>query len=305
MKDFYKILGVNENDTQDEIKKVYRKLAVEHHPDKGGDENKFKEISEAYDTLGDENKRKDYDNHRKNPFSQFGNGGFENPFDVFNQRFYKGRRKSAPEKIIAVNVGAIESFLGLEKTISYNRKDKCGTCDGKGGDRHTCGTCKGEGFIIVKMGTGIFSQVYRQTCNQCQGKGYTLTNICKTCNGETTTNKVETLKVKIPKGVDNGQFLRIVDKGDFFKNEFGNLVLQINIVPEKNFEKEGDNLIYHAFFGKDNLMDEKYTIPHPSGELIITLPKTFDTSRPLRIKSKGYNGVGDLYVNLIVKFDRN
>jgi len=304
MKDFYKILGVNENTPQDEIKKVYRKLAVEHHPDKGGDENKFKEISEAYDILGDENKRREYDNSRKNPFSQFG-GGFENPFDIFNQGFHKQRRKSAPEKIVSVNVGAIESLLGSDKTISYNRKDKCNTCDGQGGDRHVCRTCKGEGYIVVKMGTGIFSQVFRQNCNHCQGKGFTLTNVCKTCNGETTINKNEILKIKIPKGVDNGQFLRIVDKGDFHKNEFGNLVLQVNIVPENNFEKEGNNLIYHAFFSKDNLMDDKYTIPHPLGELIITLPKTFDTSKPLRIKSKGYNGVGDLYVNLIVKFDRN
>jgi molecular chaperone DnaJ len=304
MKDFYKILGVSENATQDEIKKAYRKLVVQHHPDKGGDENKFKEISEAYDTIGNDEKRKQYDNAKQNPFSQFGQG-FSYPFDIFNRGGYKERRKSAPEKIITINVGALESFLGSEKTISYYRKNKCNTCDGKGGDRHICGNCKGDGFNTIKMGTGIFSQVFRQSCGSCKGKGYTLTNVCGTCKGETTINMTETLKVKVPSNVDNGQFLRIVDKGDFHNNEYGNLVLQINIVPENNFEKEGNNLIYHAIFNKETLMNDKYKIPHPSGELIITLPNTFDTSKPLRIKSKGYNNVGDLYVNLIVRFNRN
>jgi DnaJ-class molecular chaperone len=120
MKDFYQILGVAENATQDEIKKAYRRLAVEHHPDKGGDENKFKEISESYDTIGDENKRSQYDNQRRNPFANMGGGGF-NPFeDMFNQ-MHTQRKRAVPDKIIEIIVGAIESFNGGEKTINYNR----------------------------------------------------------------------------------------------------------------------------------------------------------------------------------------
>jgi molecular chaperone DnaJ len=306
MKDFYKILGVNENATQSEIKKAYRKLALEHHPDKGGDETKFKEISESYDTLSDENKRKQYDDSKKNPFSNFGNAGFNNPFEeFFNRGFYKERKKGSPDKVIKVNVGTVESYLGSDKTITYDRKDKCGTCNGQGGDRQTCGSCDGEGFKTIKMGTGIFSQIFRQTCNGCGGKGYTLKNTCGTCHGEGSINKSETIKIKIPNGIDNGQFLKLSNKGDFYKGEVGNLVLQVNIVPENGFEKEGENLIYHAIFNKDELNNEKCSIPHPMGELLITLPKVFDTSKPLRVKSKGYNGIGDLYVDLIVRFERS
>ena len=159
MEDFYQILGVNENASQDEIKKAYRKLAVEHHPDKGGDENKFKKISEAYDTIGDENKRSQYNNQRRNPFANMGGGGF-NPFeDMFNQ-MHTQRRRSVPDKVIEVIIGALESFNGSDKTINYVRESKCGGCNGNGGERINCGACNGEGFIIQRIGTGLFVQIY-------------------------------------------------------------------------------------------------------------------------------------------------
>lgn len=305
MKDFYKILGVNDNASQFEIKKAYRKLAVQHHPDKGGDESKFKEISEAFNVIGDEQKREQYDRSRQNPFAGMG-GNQGNPFDeFFNRGFYKQRKRSVPDKVIHVDVGAIESYLGSEKTIKYNRKVECDDCNGQGGDRHTCKECNGDGVKTVKMGTGIFSQIFRQTCNSCSGRGFILKNKCGTCNGETTINEVENIKIKIPKGIDNGQFLKLKDKGDYYNGDVGNLVLQINIIPEKNFEKEGNNLIYKATFNKEDLDNDKLKVPHPIGDLVVSLPKTFDTSKPLRVKSKGYNGIGDLYVELVVKFDRN
>lgn len=304
MKDFYNILGVNENADQSEIKKAYRKLAVQHHPDKGGDENKFKEISEAFETIGDDKKRKQYDNSRKNPFSDIG-GGFNNPFEeFFNRGFYKERKRGVPDKVIHLNVGTIESYLGSEKTINYSRKVECDTCNGRGGDRHTCGECNGDGVKTMRVGTGIFSQIFKQTCNTCSGKGYILKNKCKTCDGETTVNKNENIKVKIPKGIDNGQFLRLKNKGDYYNGNTGNLVIQINIIPENNFQKEGHNLIYTAIFDKDDLEKDKFNIPHPMGDLTVSLPKTFNSSKPLRVKSKGFNGVGDLYIDLVVKFER-
>jgi molecular chaperone DnaJ len=303
MKNFYNILGVNENATQDDIKKAYRKLAVEHHPDKGGDEEIFKEISEAFDTLGDQSKRQDYDNQRTNPFTN-NSGGF-NPFGDFFSGMYRQRKRSVPDKIVKVNVGAVESYLGVDKTISYTIKDKCNSCDGKGGERVTCTSCNGEGFTIIRMGSGLFTQIVRQVCNSCNGVGYTLKNKCGTCHGNTTIEKPETIKIKIPSGVDNGQFLKVQGKGDYSNGYYGNLVLQINMVSENNFEKDGENLIYHAIFGVNDLTRETYEVPHPSGNLSIKLPKTFDTSKPLRVRGKGYGGVGDLYLNLVVKFDRN
>ena len=164
MEDFYQILGVNQNATQDEIKKAYRKLAVEHHPDKGGDENKFKKISEAYDTIGDENKRNQYNNQKRNPFANMGGGGF-NPFeDMFNQ-MHSQRKRAVPDKIVEVVVGAVESYKGSEKNITYNRSHNCGGCNGTGGERINCGTCGGNGFVTQQIGTGLFTQIIRQTCN--------------------------------------------------------------------------------------------------------------------------------------------
>ena len=304
MEDFYQILGVNENASQDEIKKAYRKLAVEHHPDKGGDENKFKKISEAYDTIGDENKRSQYDNQKRNPFANMGGGGF-NPFeDMFNQ-MHTQRRRSVPDKVIEVIIGALESYNGSDKTINYIRESKCGGCNGNGGERINCTTCNGEGFILQRIGTGLFVQVMRQTCGSCGGNGFTYKSTCGTCHGKTTVKTNETVSVKLPHGVDDGQFLRLQDKGDYKDGMYGNLVLRIKVREENNFDKSGDDLIYNAYFNLNELSKDTLDISHPQGNLSIKLPKTFDTSKPLRVKSKGYHSRGDLFIKLFVKFDRS
>jgi molecular chaperone DnaJ len=304
MEDFYQILGVNQNASQDEIKKAYRKLAVEHHPDKGGDENKFKKISEAYDTIGDENKRSQYDNQKRNPFANMGGGGF-NPFeDMFNQ-MHTQRRRSVPDKVIEVIIGALESYNGSDKTINYVRESKCGGCNGNGGERINCTTCNGEGFILQRIGTGLFVQVMRQTCGSCGGNGFTYKSTCGTCHGKTTVKTNETVSVKLPHGVDDGQFLRLQDKGDYKDGMYGNLVLRIKVREENNFDKSGDDLIYNAYFNLNELSKDTLDISHPQGNLSIKLPKTFDTSKPLRVKSKGYHSRGDLFIKLFVKFDRS
>jgi molecular chaperone DnaJ len=304
MEDFYQILGVNENASQDEIKKAYRKLAVEHHPDKGGDENKFKKISEAYDTIGDENKRNQYDNQRRNPFANMGGGGF-NPFEDMFNNMNAQRRRAVPDKVIEVNVGAIESFNGSDKTISYKRESKCTGCNGNGGERINCSTCNGEGYILQRIGTGLFVQVMRHTCSSCGGNGFTYKTTCGTCHGKTTVTTNESVSVKLPHGVDDGQFLRLQDKGDYKDGMYGNLVLRIKVLPQDNFDKSGDDLIYNAYFDLNSLNKDSLDVPHPQGNLSIKLPKTFDTSKPLRVKSKGFYNRGDLFIKLFVKFDRN
>ncbi len=160
MEDFYQILGVNQNATQDEIKKAYRKLAVEHHPDKGGDENKFKKISESYDTIGDEKKRAQYDNQKRNPFANMGGGGGGfNPFEEMFNQMHSQRKRAVPDKIVEVVVGAVESYNGSEKNITYTRSHNCGGCNGTGGERINCGSCGGSGFITQQIGTGLFTQI--------------------------------------------------------------------------------------------------------------------------------------------------
>jgi molecular chaperone DnaJ len=303
MENFYQILGVNENASQDEIKKAYRKLAVEHHPDKGGDENKFKKISEAYDTIGDENKRGQYDNQKRNPFANMGGGGF-NPFeDMFNQ-MHSQRKRAVPDKIIEVVVGAVESYKGGEKNITYSRNHNCGGCNGSGGERINCSTCGGQGVITQQIGTGLFTQIIRQSCGSCGGKGFSYKTTCGTCHGSTTTSNVETITIKLPNGIDEGQFLRVQGKGDYKDGMYGNLVVKVKIVPENNFEKSMDDLIYNAYFDLNSLKQDSVKVPHPLGEISIKLPGEFDTSKPLRVKSKGYHGRGDLYIKLFVKFKR-
>jgi len=302
MESFYDILGVGENATSDEIKKSYRKLAMEHHPDKGGDAEMFKKISEAYDTLSDEGKRIQYDGQKNN--QNFGSI-FE---DLFNGGFHTQRKTTAPEKVINVEIGAVESYLGVEKTIEYERKTKCNTCDGNGGEKLKCYGCKGTGFSTVTMGSGYFKQIIRQPCNICRGAGEIYKRTCDSCNGNTVENKKDTIRIKIPHGIGEGQFFRLQGKGDYFNGSYGNLIVRVFVIPENNFEKREHHLAYQMILGYDDLMKDTLEIPHPNGKISIKIPDEFDTTKPLRVKHRGYSdergNKGDLIINLNVKFNR-
>lgn len=302
MENYYDILGVNETATPDEIKKTYRKLAMEHHPDKGGDEEKFKKISEAYDILGDDTKRQQYDNQRKNPFGDIGS--------MFNEFFNGGgftqRKSNAPEKVINVEIGALDSYNSVEKTIQYERNIKCEPCNGLGGERMKCGHCNGVGHTTITMGSGFFQQVIRQPCNACRGVGEVLKKVCNGCGGVGTKKQKDVVKFKLPHGVDEGQFFRLQGKGDFYHNGYGNLVIRVFVKPEGNFEKRENHLIYQAYLNLEDLSKEDLEIPHPNGKLLIKIPNEFDSTKPLRVKNRGFRGemMGDLIVYLNVKFNR-
>ena len=301
---FYQVLGVDEKATQDEIKKVYKELSKIHHPDKGGSEENFKKISEAYNTLGDENKRRQYDNQKSNPFGGFGGG---NPFEDFFNSGYQPRRRTSPDSVIDITIGTLESFNGSDKTITYSRKHGCTTCNGTGGDKKTCVKCNGGGYTTVTVGTGLFTQVFRQPCNDCRGEGQVFKTRCGVCNGSATMPDIEIIKIKLPHGVDDGQFFKMQGKGDYNNGVYGNLVIRVKMAPESNFEKSENDLVYNAFLTLEDLTKDNLEIPHPSGNISIKIPEDFDTSKPLRVKSKGFksNGVGDLFVKLFVKFKRS
>jgi molecular chaperone DnaJ len=303
MKDYYKILEVEEKASQDEIKKSYRRLAAQYHPDRNPQgEEKFKEIAEAYETLSNPEKRQVYDNKGSNPFQgtsyeqmfsqMFGGGGFQQP-----------KRKSAPDKILRVQISPVESYKGEEKRIQYMKDTHCNTCNGAGGEQQKCVSCNGQGFFIKSFGTGFMSQQVRSACPTCGGKGYTLVHKCYGCDGRGTKQTAADLRVMIPKGVDNGQYLKIEKAGDFKNGEYGDLVIQIEVISKDGFEKFNNDLIYNLFLNLEDLKKDKYNIPHPDGELRIDSPKIFDTSKPLRLRGKGYNG-GDMYLKLNVKFER-
>ena len=311
MNNYYEILGVSKDATQDEIKKVYRKLAIQYHPDKNPEgAEKFKEIAQAYDVIGDENKRRDYDNRLNNPFANSGGGSqFE---DIINQMFGNQsnnpfnngqRRKSAPDKIIKVQISPIESYRGNDKTVNYIKNDKCNVCNGGGGDQQACNTCGGAGFQIKVFGTGFMTQQIRTACGSCAGRGYTLTHRCYSCAGNGVKPNAHEVNVKLPVGVDNGQYLKLSDLGDFKNGEYGDLVIQIEVVPNDGFEKVNNDLVYNLFLNLEEVNKDTFTIPHPDGSLVVNALKTFDTSKPLRLRGKGYSG-GDMYVKLNVRFDK-
>jgi molecular chaperone DnaJ len=303
---FYDILGVNDTATQDEIKKAYRKKAVESHPDKGGDEETFKKISEAYDTLGDEQKRKDYDIKRTNPF-----GGFDgDPFSAFGDFFsnMNGTRvRRAPDKVIDVQIGTIDSFLGRNIDIRFQRKTNCNSCNGQGGERITCNTCQGTGKITQRMGNSFFSNIFQVSCNQCNGKGYSLRNVCYSCAGEGKNNEIQTINLNIPHGISDGQLIKAQGYGDYHEGMFGDVILKISVVEQDGFEKLNNDLVYNYQMSINDFNKDTLDIPHPSGTLNIKLPEEIDTQKPLRIKGKGFSneGVGDLYVKMFVKHKRS
>jgi len=308
MKDYYSILGLNDKATEEEIKKTYRQLAKEYHPDKNPDgADKFKEISEAYETLSDPHKKSAYDNQKNNPFGNMGGGG--SPFDIFSQMFGgRGQRpqRRGVDKIINIAITITESYLAMEKVIDYTRNVKCDPCNGSGGEKQQCNRCGGRGQIIFKTGTGFFGQVMAQTCDQCQGRGVTFKNVCQTCKGSASVPKAEKIQIKIPHGSDDGELLRIQNMGDFQDGAYGDLIVKVSLAQGEGMYKDGDNLFYDAVLTLDELKKGEFDVAHPEGKLTIKLPNTLTTQTPLRVKGKGFkrSGFGDFYLNIDLSIDR-
>jgi len=298
MKDYYKILGVNKTATKDEIKKAYRQLSKKYHPDVNPQgEKTFKDVTEAYETLSDENKRKQYDN--PNSF-----GGFEDLFQQFNRR---NRARSVPSKKIMVNVGAIDVYFGRNKDITYQVEDGCNTCNSTGGDKVTCGTCNGSGVLQKQFGSGFFRQITTVSCHGCNGSGTIITNMCFDCSGKGTKLKYKNFSIRIPKNINDGEIINIRNQGDYHPGVgIGNLTIKFRVNKENGFYKEGNSLIYDKVMSPIDIVTEKpIIIPHPDGDMRVNIPKDYVTDKPLRIKLKGYedgSGRGDLYVNIFFKY---
>ena len=314
MKDFYSILGVNEKASQEEIKKAYRKLSKQFHPDvnpEGAD--RFKEIAEAYDTIGTESKRQEYDNKKNNPFGGMfngsGGGGMDDLFSMFNggfNPFQQRRRQRAPDKVLNVHVTPSESMLGLNKKINYHKKEQCGVCSGNGGKREQCMTCQGRGVVQQQFNFGGQIHVQTHDCPSCKGQGSVLIETCFTCNGNGHKPTFASIDIDIPRSLDNGDFLRVPNAGDYQNSVgVGDLVIQIRLNPDENFEKIGADLYANIRVSPEDFITENsFKIPHPEGELMIKVPvDTLTTEKPLRIKGKGYyinEGRGDLIVKIHV-----
>jgi len=308
MKNYYDILGVTENATQDEIKKSYRKLSKQYHPDVNpeGDE-KFKEVAEAYENIGDEKKRQEYDVKRKNPFGDM-SGGFD-IHSMFEQMMGVNRqqKQKAPDKIISVDITCVESYFGVKKELNLQKKVKCVPCDGSGGSKKICETCNGNGVVIQMLGTGLFRQHIQQQCPTCYGTGSLIINACTNCKGHGAKIENQKINISIPPNVDNGDFLRVQNSGDYHPNikNNGDLIIKVNLINVEGFEKIGADLIFNKTLTPIELLVETdMIIKHPEGDLNVKIPYQLSTDKPLRILNKGYKtnqGKGNFYIKLRIE----
>ncbi|MFM7603580.1 MAG: molecular chaperone DnaJ, partial [Prosthecobacter sp.] len=273
-RDYYEVLGVSRDTTPDDLKKAYRKLAVKYHPDKNpGDkvaEEKFKEVSEAYDVLNDADKRAAYDRYGHAAFSggmgggTGGGGGFHNPFDIFNEVFGGGgggifdtffgggggrsRRSDGPQRGADLRYGLEitleEAAHGAQREIDYERQVSCKTCRGSGSTsgsgKKSCRTCGGVGQVI--MSRGIFQ--VQQACPDCHGTGETVTDPCRDCRGTGMAKESARVRINIPAGIEDGSRLRSSGNGNSGSKNgpAGDLYVVIQVKAHEIFEREGDDL---------------------------------------------------------------
>ncbi len=318
-RDYYEVLGLKKGATADEIKKAYRKLAKEHHPDKGGSEDKFKEISEAYDTLSDSDKKNNYDRFgHSNGGQQQGNpfGGFRNPF----RGGFAGGFSGGPQNRVGSNMSLLikltleEIYAGVKKTYKYTRNVKCGTCNGHGGeDVVDCLACDGSGHIVNVFNTPMGQIQQVMTCNSCNGMGKTYTKKCGTCNGHGLVDSVENVEVDIPSGVMEGMVFVMEGKGHGVKGgSEGDLHIKIHELPHKIFTRSGSDLKMTLKLSYPQLiLGDKIDIDTiEGGKIRVTIPEYSDVGNNLRIPFKGLktfgkDNRGDVLITLGIDIPKN
>ena len=243
----YEVLGVDKNSSPEEIKKAYRKLSKEHHPDKGGDENKFKDIAAAYDILGNPDKKQQYDMGGSNPFMGGGSpfGGFD---DILSQMFGGGggygRTRKGEDVTTQVQMSLNDIIFGADKNISYVKNIKCDPCNGRGGERvDKCNICGGTGQTMRAMNTPFGMVQTSTTCQACGASGYTVHNACSNCRGKGVAPKTTTVSVKIPAGVANNMSFTMKGAGHEMRDGIsGDLLIRIQELPHDTFKREGNDL---------------------------------------------------------------
>jgi molecular chaperone DnaJ len=329
-RDFYEILGVTKNASEEDIKKAYRKLAMKYHPDRNPDskesEEKFKEVKEAYEMLTHPDKREAYDRYghagvdpNMGGGGGFGGGagGFGDAFgDIFGDIFGGGRSRSAGPQVYRgadlrynLEITLEQAANGYDTTIRVPSWDKCDTCHGSGAKPGTqpvtCSTCAGHGQ--VRMQQGFFS--IQQTCPKCHGSGKVIPEPCAACGGAGRIKRNKTLEVKIPAGIDNGMRIRSTGNGEPGTNGGppGDLYVEIHIKPHAVFQREGDDLHCEMpiSFTRATLGGE-IEVPTLSGKVSFTIPEGTQTGKTFRLKSKGIKGVrsgyhGDLFCHVVVE----
>ena len=326
-KDYYKILGVNKDTSKEEIKQAFRKLAHQHHPDKGGDEKKFKEINEAYSILSNDEKRQQYDQFGST-FDQAGFGGagmsWEDIFrnyqsqgqnvefdlgdifgggsfsDIFSQFFNGGggnrrtRKEHGKDIVVDMEITLEEAFTGIEKEINLKKYIVCKHCKGMGGEpgsgKKKCSECGGNGQIQQTKRTffGTFSQV--MTCPKCFGEGELHERECKECKGAGRISEIETIKIDLPSGVDNEQTMKFPGKGEVAKKGgiSGDLYVRIHLKPHKIFIRKRDDIYCDAEIKfSQAVLGDKIDVSILEGDLKLKIPAGTEGGKMFKLSGKG------------------
>jgi molecular chaperone DnaJ len=327
-RDYYEILGVNKGASKDEIKKAYRKLSKQYHPDINKDadaEVKFKELAEANEVLSDDQKRAQYDQFgHADPNQGFGGGDFGGGFggfeDIFDTFFGGGGRRrrdpNAPRQgadlQYTMTLGFEEAVFGKETTIEIPREETCDTCTGSGAKPgtkpETCSHCKGSGQLNVEQNTPFGRIVNRRVCNYCSGTGKMIKDKCSTCGGTGRVKKRKTINVNIPAGVDDGQQLRVTGQGEPGANggPAGDLYVVFRVRSHEFFERNEDDIYCEMplTFAQAVLGDE-IEVPTLHGKVKLKIPAGTQTGTKFRLRGKGVPNVrgygqGDQHIQIRV-----
>jgi molecular chaperone DnaJ len=342
-RDYYEVLGVSKSATKDELKKAYRKLAIQYHPDKNpGDkaaEEKFKEAAEAYEVLSDDEKRRKYDQFGHaglggaggSGFSGFGdiNDIFEHFGDIFGSAFggsgfggFSSRGRSQQVRKgsnlrVKVHLNLQEVVQGVEKKLKVKKKVACSTCNGSGAANaqavQTCTTCKGTGYVVQVVNSILGRMQQQSPCPTCGGEGKTITQKCTTCYGEGIVDGEETISVKIPAGVGEGMQMNVAGKGNAPRRGGVNGDLIVVITEEKhpNLQRDGNDLIYELPISfPDAVMGATVEVPTVEGAVKIKIDEGTQPGKVLRLRGKGIPDVngygrGDLLVHIQVFVPKN
>ncbi len=333
--DFYSTLGVSRDASADDLKKAYRKLAMQFHPDRNpGDktaEAKFKDVSEAYEVLKDDQKRGAYDRFGHAAFEQGGGGGgagfaggfnFEGGLgDIFEGLFGemagrgRGRQRSGADLRTQVEVDLGDAFAGVKTTIRIPTRVKCEVCDGTGSesksrDSATCGTCRGQGKVRAQQG---FFLVER-TCPTCGGTGKVIKNACKVCQGGGTVQGERTLQVAIPAGVEDGTRIRLAGEGEAGAQGAppGDLYVHVGVRPHDIFQRDGANVYCRVPLPLTRAaLGGEIEVPSIDGSRAkVKIPAGTQTGDQFRLRAKGFSVLrsterGDMYIQVAVETPQN
>ncbi len=324
-KDYYKILGVDKNSSQEDIKKAYKQLAKKYHPDLNKDPNaaeKFKEISEAAAVLGDPEKRQQYDQYGTTDFGQqfsgfdfrdFAGGfNFDEIFDsLFSGFGFKTRRGGRPGRdlVAEVDVTLEEVAKGTTKEIELQRMIQCDKCEGKGGKNFSqCSTCQGQGVVRHARRTafGVFATT--STCNHCKGSGEVAEDICKTCDGEGRIVSREPVKVKIPAGIHDAMRLRVAGEGEAGESGAspGDLYVLIHVPEDKRFIRdENDLIIDQPISFATACLGGEITVETLSGKKKVEIKPGTQNNSEIRLDGEGLSelrgrAMGDFVIRISV-----